>query len=198
MLLITALAVLVWSGVNPNGRFNWMMEVLPAIVGGAILVITYRRFPFTTVTYVIVWLFALILMVGGHYTYAEVPIGNWARDAFGWSRNHYDRMGRVMQGVVPAVIAREILLRTSSVRRGRWLPVLCVSLALSVSACYELFEWRYAVMFGGERASDFLGSQGDIWDAQQDMAMALIGAILAMLLLSRLQNRQMAALARGK
>lgn len=190
-LLLSGLAMLIWSGLWPNGRFNWLMEVLPAIVGGLILLITYRRFPLTTVTYVLVWFFALILMVGGHYTYAQVPIGNWARDALGLSRNHFDRFGHFFQGVIPAMLARELLLRTSSLRAGKWLFVTAVGLALSISAMYELFEWQYAVTFGGEQAENFLGSQGDIWDAQKDMLMALLGAIIAQLLLGSLQLRQL-------
>jgi putative membrane protein len=189
-LLLAAAAVFVWSSISPNGRFNWVMETFPAIVGGAILVATYRRFPFTTLTYVLVTIFAIILMLGGHYTYAEVPIGNWARDTFGLSRNHFDRVGHVLQGVVPAMLARELLRRKVGVRSSGWLFALAVSVALAISALYELFEWRYAVTFGGKQAEDFLGSQGDVWDAQVDMAMALAGAVGAVALLSRWQDRQ--------
>ena len=191
VLLISAVLYLVWSGINPAGRFNWLMETAPTIVGGIILLATYRK-PLTTVSYVLVWLFSLILMTGGHYTYAEVPIGNWVRDAFSLSRNHFDRMGHFFQGVIPAMLARELLLRTSPLRPGKWLFVICVSIALAISASYELFEWRYAVTFGGEMAEDFLGSQGDIWDAQQDMFQALCGAIVSLLTLSHLQDRQLA------
>jgi putative membrane protein len=191
ILLASAAAYLAWSGLSPNGRFNWLMETFPAILGGAVLLVTYRRFPFTTLTYVLIWLFSLILMTGGHYTYAEVPLGNWVRDALHLSRNHFDRLGHFFQGVVPAMVARELLLRTSPLGPGKWLGVICVAIALAISASYELFEWRYAVAFGGKQADDFLGSQGDIWDAQQDMAMALIGSIAAVLLLSRWQDRQL-------
>jgi len=191
VLLVSALAVLVWSGLWPKERFTWLMEVAPAIIGGAVLVATYRRFQFTTISYVLVWLFALILMVGGHWTYAEVPIGNWARDAFGLSRNHFDRMGHFFQGVVPAMLARELLIRTSPLRPGKWLFTVCVALALAISAAYELFEWQYAVIFGGAQAESFLGSQGDPWDAQKDMFMALLGAAASLILLGRWQNRQM-------
>lgn len=197
-LLVTALAVLAWSGISPNGRLNWVMETFPAFVGGAILVATYRRFPFTTLTYVLVWMFAIILMVGGHYTYAEVPIGNWARDAFGLSRNHFDRLGHLFQGMVPAMLARELLRRKAAVRSRGWLFALPVCVALAISAAYELFEWRYAVTFGGQRAEDFLGSQGDPWDAQEDMAMALVGSLGAMIFLSRWQERQAADAGLGK
>src|SRR5450432_3525781 len=179
-MLLSAAVIFIWSGINPNGRFNWLMETFPAMIAGIVLVATYHRFRSTTITYFLIWIFALILMIGGHYTYAQVPIGNWARDHLNLSRNHFDRIGHFFQGVVPAVVVRELLLRTSTLRRGLWLPVLCVAMAFSVSAGYELFEWRYAVTFGGKQADDFLGSQGDIWDSQEDMATALIGAILAM------------------
>ena len=191
ILLVSAVLIFIWSGIVPSDRFNWFAETLPALLGGGLLAATYRRFRFTTVPYVLIWIFASILMVGGHYTYAEVPIGNWARDAFGWSRNHYDRVGHVFQGVIPAMVGRELLLRTSPLQRGKWLFFLCASAALAISAAYEIFEWQYAVTFGGERADDFLGSQGDIWDAQKDMLMALLGAIGSMLLLGPLQDRQM-------
>src|SRR5690554_2454675 len=180
-LLLTAAAVLVWSGVFPRDRFTWLMETLPAMAGAMILIAVYRRFRFTTVTYVLAWFFSLILMIGGHWTYAEVPIGDWARDAFGWSRNHYDRFGHFFQGVIPAMFARELLLRTSPLKRGKWLFFTCVSMALAISAAYELFEWQYAVMTGGEQAENLLGSQGDIWDAQKDMGLALLGGALALL-----------------
>lgn len=190
-LLLTATAYLIWSGINPNGRFNWFVETVPAMVGGIILVATYRKHPLTSVSYTLVWLFALILMTGGHYTYAEVPIGNWLRDSFHLSRNHFDRMGHFFQGVIPAMLARELILRTSPLKPGKWMFVFCVSIALAISASYELFEWQYAVTFGGEMADDFLGSQGDVWDAQKDMFMALCGAIASLLLLGKLQDKQL-------
>ncbi len=194
LLLCSAAAVLLWSGFRPNGRFNWLMETLPAMAGGIVLILTYRRFRFTTLSYTIVLVFAIILMIGGHYTYAEVPIGNWARDAFGFSRNHFDRVGHIMQGVLPAMLARELLLRTTGLQRGKWLFTICIALALAISAGYELFEWQYAVTCGGKQADDFLGSQGDIWDAQEDMFMALLGAIASMLSLTWLQDRQLRAM----
>jgi putative membrane protein len=193
LLLLSGIAYLAWSGIRPNGRFNWLMETLPAMIGGAILLATYRRHPLTTVSYALIWFFSLILMTGGHYTYAEVPIGNWARDVFGFSRNHFDRFGHFFQGVIPAMVGRELLLRNTALRPGWWLFAICTSVALSISAAYELFEWQYAVTFGGKQADDFLGSQGDIWDAQQDMFQALCGAVVSQLLLSRLQDRQLAA-----
>jgi putative membrane protein len=185
------LAALAWSGYQPKERVTWWMEVFPAIIGGAILAATYRRFQFTTLTYVAAWLFSLILIAGGHWTYAEVPLGDWARSAFGFSRNHFDRLGHLFQGIVPAMFARELLIRTSPLRPGKWLTVICICIALAISASYELFEWQYAVIAGGAQAESFLGSQGDPWDAQQDMFMALVGAITSMALLGRWQNRLM-------
>ena len=191
ILLTSALTVLVWSGLWPKERFTWLMEVAPAIIGGAILVATYRRFKFTVLTYGLVWAFAMILMAGGHWTYAEVPLGDWAKHAFGLSRNHFDRLGHVFQGIVLAMLARELLIRTSPLRPGKWLFTICVCLALAISAAYELFEWQYAAILGGARAESFLGTQGDFWDAQNDMFMALLGAIGSQLLLVRWQDRQM-------
>ena len=190
-LLLTATAYFIWSGIAPNGRFNWFVETVPALIGGIILIATYRKHPLTSVSYTLVWLFSLILMTGGHYTYADVPIGNWFRDTFALSRNHFDRMGHFFQGIIPAILARELILRTSPLKPGKWMFVFCVSIALAISASYELFEWQYAAAFGGEMADDFLGSQGDVWDAQKDMFMALCGAIVSLLLLGNLQDRQL-------
>ncbi len=193
LLLITGLVYLAWTGWNPTGRFNWLAETSPAMFGGIALLATYRRFPLTNLNYSLIWFFSLILMTGGKYTYAEVPIGNWARDAFDLSRNHFDRFGHFFQGVIPAMVARELLVRTSPLRSGKWLFALCICVALAVSAGYELFEWRYAVQFGGQAADDFLGMQGDAWDAQKDMFMALSGAVVSLLLLSGLHDRQLKA-----
>ena len=190
-LLLSAVAVLIWSGIAPSGRVNWVAETFPAVVGGLILLATYRRFRFTTLTYALIWFFALILMVGGHWTYANVPVGNWARDAFGLSRNHFDRFGHFFQGVIPAMAVRELLRRRTGLQQRGWLAFVCGCVALAVSAFYELFEWQYATWFGGQQADDFLGSQGDVWDAQKDMAMALLGAIVSLALLARWQDRQM-------
>jgi putative membrane protein len=192
-MFASAAAVLAWSGLWPKERFTWLMEVFPAIIGGAVLIATYRRFQFTTLTYFVVWIFSLILMCGGHWTYAEVPVGNWVRDALGLSRNHFDRLGHFFQGVVPAMLARELLLRTSPLRPGKWLFTICVALSLAISASYELFEWQYAVVCGGKQAESFLGSQGDFWDAQNDMFLALTGAVFSMVFLARWQSRQMKA-----
>jgi putative membrane protein len=190
-LLVLALAVLVWSGVGPKDRSTWYMEVAPAVIALPILIATRRRFPLTPLLYVLLTVHAAVLCVGGRYTYAEVPLGFWVRDALGLARNHYDRLGHVMQGLVPALLTRELLLRTSPLRPGRWLFTLCAAVALAISAVYELVEWLAAVLMG-QGADAFLGTQGDPWDTQWDMFMALCGALLALTLLSRLQDRQLA------
>ena len=192
-LLGAVLTGLTISGVGPYDRMTWWLEVFPVLIGAPLLVATYRRFPLTHLTYTLLAIHALILMVGGHYTYARVPLGDWAQQAFGLARNHYDRLGHLAQGFVPAILAREILLRTSPLVRGRWLFVLVTALCLAFSACYELIEW-WTALAGGESAEAFLGTQGDVWDTQSDMFMALIGAIVAQLLLGRFHDRALAAL----
>jgi putative membrane protein len=195
-LLVLWLAVgviFVWSAINPHDYFTWILEVFPAIIGVAILAVTYRRFRFTPLVYTLIAIHMVILMIGGHYTYAEVPFGNWIRDYFGLSRNHYDRLGHFAQGFVPAMIAREVLLRLNVLKRGGWLFVLVVSVCLAFSALYELFEWTVSALTGS--AGDaFLGTQGDVFDTQKDMAMALVGSITALLLLSKAHDRQMRVL----
>jgi putative membrane protein len=155
-----------------------------------ILVVTYRRFPLSPLAYRLILAHSLILMIGGHWTYAEVPAGDWVRDALGLTRNPYDRLGHFAQGFVPAVVAREILLRRTPLRPGRWLTALVLCVVMAVSATWELFEWLSAVV-GGSSADDFLGTQGDVWDTQWDMFMAGIGAITSLLLLSRVHDRQL-------
>ncbi len=194
-LLLSAAALLVWSGINPRGRFVWVLEVTPAVVGALIFLAVYRRFRFTTLTYVGAWFFSLILIVGGHYTYAEVPLGFWLRDTFDFARNPYDRVGHFFQGFVPALIARELILRTSPLRPGKWLFTFVTALCLAISALYELVEWFTAVV-SADGSVAFLGMQGDVWDAQWDMFLALCGAITAQLLLARIQDRQMTQLPR--
>lgn len=159
-LLITACAVLIWSGIDPRDRGTWLLEVAPAVLGGAFLIITYRRFQLTDLAYVLVWLHMNILMVGGHWTYAEVPLFNWIRDAFHLHRNHYDRLGHLVQGFVPAILVREMLLRTSPVRPGKWLIFLVIASCLAISAAYELVEWTAAVVLA-QGADQFLATQGD-------------------------------------
>ncbi len=185
--------MLVWSAISPHDRFTWVLEVAPALLALPIVLGTYARFPLTPLVYTLIALHACVLMVGGKYTYAEVPLFNWLRDDWHLARNYYDRLGHFMQGFVPAIITRELLLRTSPLRRGKWLTVLVVCVCLAISALYELVEWRVAVATGSA-ADAFLGTQGDPWDTQWDMCLALIGASVALVLLSRLHDRQLAAL----
>lgn len=191
-LLAIVLAVLVWSGIQPRDRMTWAMEVAPVVIGLALLLPTYRRFPLTPLLYGLIAFHCVILMIGGKYTYAEVPLFNWLRDTFDLTRNHYDRVGHFVQGFVPAILAREILLRTSPLRPGKWLFFLVVCACLAFSAFYELIEWQAAVALGSG-ADAFLATQGDPWDTQKDMALALLGAILAQVLLGREHDRQLLA-----
>jgi len=190
LLLVSLTAILVWSGIGPREIGTWWLEVAPVLIGIPILVATYRRFPLTPLAYVLVWLHAIILMIGGHYTYAEVPLFNWVRDTFGLARNHYDRIGHFAQGFVPVILAREILLRTSPLRPGKWLFFLVCCVALAISAFYELIEWWAALLTSPETGTAFLGTQGDVWDTQWDMFLALVGAVAAQLCLGKLQQKQ--------
>jgi len=193
ILLVAALVLLALSRVGALEPGTWLLEVAPILIVAPILVLTARRFPLTPLVYRLLFVHALILMLGGHYTYAKVPLGFWVQDAFGLARNHYDRLGHLAQGFVPAMLAREVLLRRSPLQRGKWLGFLVVCVCLALSATYELIEWLAAVL-GGSAADAFLGTQGDVWDTQWDMFMALIGAIFALLLLSRAHDRQLARL----
>jgi putative membrane protein len=189
-LLLVVVAALVVSGIGPADRLTWWLEVLPVIVIVPVLAATSRRFPLTPLLYWLVAVHAVILMVGGHYTYAKVPLGFWMQDWFGFTRNHYDRIGHLMQGVVPAIAARELLLRTSPLRPGKWLfAIVCLSI-LGISAVYEFTEW-WAALLGGDAAGAFLGTQGDVWDTQWDMLCAGVGAIAAQWLLGRAHDRQL-------
>ena len=194
ILLVLAVIALVVSGIHPYDRLTWILEVAPILIGAPILIATYRRFPLTPLLYRLFFLHALILMTGGHYTYARVPLGFWFRDLLGLARNHYDRLGHFAQGFVPAILVRELLLRKGVVRRGGWLFFLVTCVCLAFSAFYEFTEWWSAVI-GGEAATDFLGTQGDVWDTQWDMFLALIGALTAQLTLGRLHDRKIARLA---
>lgn len=192
ILLAIFVTVLAWSAINPHDYFTWWLEVFPALIALGALALTYPRFQFTTFVYAWITIHACILFVGGHYTYAEVPIGNWIRNHFYLARNDFDRLGHFFQGFVPALVAREVLLRNKIVMKRGWLFYIVVSISLAVSAAYELLEWRVAVA-SGTAADAFLGTQGDPWDTQEDMATALIGAILAMVLCSRLHDQFMAS-----
>ena len=189
ILLVVVLAVLAWSGIGPQDRLTWFLEVLPVLLAVPLLLATARSFPLTPLAYVLIALHALILMYGGHYTYALTPFGFWLQDLGDFTRNHYDRIGHLMQGFGPAIIARELLLRTSPLRPGKWLfTIVCLSI-LGVSACYEFTEW-WAALAGGDAAGAFLGTQGDVWDTQWDMQMALVGSIVALVTLSGIHDRQ--------
>jgi len=190
-LLAAGAACLVWSGINPADRTTWVLEVFPIFIAVPLLLVTARRFPLTPLAYRLIFVHALILMLGGHYTYAQVPLGFWMQRAFGFSRNHYDRIGHLAQGFVPAILAREVLVRRSPLRPGRWLFFIVLCVCLAISACYEFIEW-WSALIGGSAADAFLGTQGDPFDTQADMLMALIGAFAAQLLLARLHDRQIA------
>ena len=190
VLLALGAVLLVLSGLAPYDRTTWVLEVFPIFLAVPVLVATARRFPLTPLAYRLIFLHALILMVGGHYTYARVPLGFWVQDALHLARNHYDRLGHFAQGFVPAILAREILLRRSPLVPGKWLFFLVAAVCLSISACYEFIEWISAVV-GGSAATDFLGTQGDVWDTQWDMLFALIGALTAQLLLARPHDREL-------
>lgn len=187
-LLCIFIAVFIWSLINPMDLFTWFLEVLPAVIGIILIIITYKRFRLTNIVYVLILIHSIILIIGGHYTYAEMPAFNWLRDTFDLSRNYYDRLGHFAQGFIPAIIIREILLRTSPLRRGKLLNILVICTCLAISASYELIEWGVAEATGS--ASDaFLGTQGDVWDTQWDMFFALIGSISSLLLLTRVHDK---------
>ena len=190
VLLAVTLVLVALSRIGALEPGTWLLEVAPILIIAPILVLTARRFPLTPLVYRLLFVHALILMLGGHYTYAKVPLGFWVQDALGLARNHYDRLGHFAQGFVPAMLAREVLLRRSPLVRGKWLAFLVVCVCLAFSATYELIEWL-AALLGGSSAESFLGTQGDVWDTQWDMFMALVGAVSALVLLSRLHDRQL-------
>lgn len=193
LLLAVTLTGLIVSGIGPHDRLTWILEVLPVVIGLPLLLATHRAFPLTPLLYRLLTLHALVLVLGGHYTYAQVPLGYWIQELFDLGRNHYDRLGHFMQGFVPALLAREILLRRSPLRPGKWLFFIVTAIGLAISAFYELIEW-WAALAGGASAEAFLGTQGDVWDTQWDMLMALVGALSSQILLSRLHDRQRARL----
>ncbi len=197
VFLVLLIPVLAWSAINPYDRLTWWLEVTPVLIGVPLILAVHRRFPLSTLLLGLIWLHCVILIVGGHYTYARVPAGAWCQEWFGWTRNNYDKLGHFAQGLVPAILARELLLRTSPLRdRGdgrpsRWLGFLVVSVCLGFSAFYELIEW-WTALLSDEAAESFLGTQGYVWDTQSDMAWALGGAILALVVLARFHDRSMA------
>ena len=190
VLLLLSIAALAVSGIGPYDRLTWLLEVGPVIVGVPVLVFTHRTFPLSNLVYALLFVHALILVYGGHYTYAHVPLGFWLQDVLDFTRNPYDRIGHLAQGFVPALLAREILVRNSPLKGSRWLPFLVVCFCLAFSAFYELLEWGSAVALG-QSAEKFLGTQGDIWDTQWDMFLALVGAVSSLLLLSKWHDRSM-------
>jgi len=183
-------SVLAWSAINPHDYPTWWLEVVPALIAVVLLWWTRQSFPLTPLLYVLILIHSIILMVGGHYTYAEVPLFDWLSDAFDWQRNNYDKLGHFAQGFIPAIVARELLIRHAVVARRGWLPFIIVSICLAFSAFYELIEWWVAAL-SGEAAEAFLGTQGYVWDTQSDMMVAMIGAIVALLTLRRWHDRQL-------
>jgi len=190
---VVLIGVFAWSAIDPKDYFTWSLEVAPVVIGVAVMAATWKTFRLTGMLYFLILLHCLVLMVGGHYTYAEVPLFD---GLFGSERNNYDKLGHFMQGFVPAIIAREILIRKNVVNSDRWRNFFIISICLGFSALYELIEWSTAILTG-ESAEAFLGTQGYVWDTQTDMALALAGAILALALLGRPHDRQLSALAQG-
>ena len=193
VLLATGVVLLAWSGIGPYDRTTWVLEVFPIGLAVPVLGWTRARFRLTPLAYRLIFIHAVILMLGGHYSYARVPLGFWIQNLFGFARNHYDRIGHLAQGFIPAILAREILLRNTPLRRGAWLFVIVTCVCLSVSVFYEFIEW-WSALIGGSAAEEFLGTQGDPWDTQWDMFMAWMGAMAAQLLLARVHDAQLAEL----
>jgi putative membrane protein len=196
ILLAGGALALALSGIAPARRGTWWLEIAPVLIAVPLLLLTARRFPLTPLAYRLIFIHALILMLGGHYTYARVPLGTWIQDWLDLSRNPYDRIGHFAQGFVPAIIARELLLRKTPLRPGGWLFAIVAAVCLAISACYEFIEW-WSALIGGSSAEAFLGTQGDVWDTQWDMLMALVGALAAQISLARLHDRQLARLGQG-
>jgi len=188
--IVIFVTVLVWSAIGARDNLTWFLEVFPALTGAVVLWMTRKSYPLTRLTYTLILIHCVILMVGGHYTYAEVPLGDWMRDAFDQTRNNYDKIGHFAQGFVPAIIARELVIRQSVFNSIRWRDFFIVCFCLGLSALYELVEWWVALL-SDEAAEAFLGTQGYLWDTQSDMGMALLGVVLALVLLGRIHDRQM-------
>jgi putative membrane protein len=191
LLLILVIAFGVWSGIEPlDTRLTWVLETFPVMIALPVMLLTYRRFPLTGLTYTLIAIHAIILMLGAHYSYAKVPLGFWMQDWFGWTRNNYDKIGHFMQGFGPAIYTREILSRTSPLRRGKWLGFLSIAVSLAFSAVYEIIEWL-ASLSNPTDTEAFLGTQGYIWDTQSDMFLCLIGSIVAIILLTKWHNKNL-------
>ena len=188
--ILTFSTILIWSGIHPKDQFTWFLEVIPALIGVVVLALTYRSFKLSTLVYILILIHAIILMIGGHYTYAEVPLFD---NLFGMVRNNYDKVGHFAQGFIPAMITREIILRKRVINGKGWQNFFIVSFCLGFSAFYELIEW-WVALFSGEDAEAFLGTQGYVWDTQSDMALALLGAIVALVTLSKIHDKQLKSL----
>ena len=189
--LVIYFLVLIWSALEPKDQFTWFLEVVPALIGFVILLVTFKKFPLTPLLYTLILIHMVVLMVGGHYTYAEVPLFDWIKEVLDQSRNNYDKVGHFAQGFIPAILAREILIRKNIIQGTKsWLNYIILSIVLAFSAFYELVEW-WVALATGEDAEAFLGTQGYMWDTQSDMMYALIGAVAALILLSRLHDRQL-------
>ncbi len=189
-LLAVLIALLVWSAINPFEYFTWFLEILPALVGILVVIFTFKRFQFTNLVYILIFLHCVILIIGGHYTYAEVPLFDWIQETFQHSRNNYDKIGHFAQGFVPAIITRELFLRKNVVSGRKWLNFIVVCIAMTISVSYEFIEWGVSLSTG-EGGDSFLGTQGYIWDTQSDMLFATIGAILALVFLSKTHDKQL-------
>lgn len=189
LLLLVVLVVWVWSGIRPHDtRLTWVLETAPVMIALPVILLTYRKFPLTSLTYTIMAIHAMILMLGGHYSYAKVPLGFWMEDWFGWTRNNYDKIGHFIQGFGPTIYAREIIARTSPLKPGKWLDTMALAVPLAFSALYEIIEW-IASLSNPADTEAFLGTQGYIWDTQTDMFLCLVGSIAALILLARLHNK---------
>lgn len=193
VLIIIYFIVIIWSGIRPHDYFTWFLEIFPAVVGFLILTLTYKLFNFTNFTYCFITLHCCILFIGGHYTYAEVPLFDWLKEVFHQSRNNFDKVGHFAQGFVPAMIVREIFIRKEIVKKGAWLLFLTICVCLSISVLYEFIEWFVAIATG-ESADSFLGTQGYVWDTQSDMLFAAIGAISMTVLFSRIHDKKIEGL----
>jgi putative membrane protein len=189
-LFVFVAVFFIWSVIHPHDYFTWFLEVFPVLMAMPLLAVTRNKFPLTNLVYGLIAVHMVILLVGGHYTYAEMPLFSWLRDYYGWDRNYYDRLGHVAQGFIPAMIAREILLRTSPLKPGKWLFFIVVCVCLAMSAFYEFVEWWVALASGSDAVA-FLATQGDVWDTQWDMFLAFSGAIFAQLFLTKVHMRQM-------
>lgn len=194
-LLVCFGGIFVWSAIRPHDYFTWFLEVFPVLIALPLLVMTYAKFPLTNLVYGLILMHAIILLIGGHYTYAQMPLFSWLRDYYHLDRNYYDRLGHIAQGFVPAIIAREILLRMSPLKPGKWLFFIVVCICLAISAFYEFIEWWVALASGSDAVA-FLATQGDVWDTQWDMFLALLGAISAQVFLAKIHDSQMLQLQR--